>query len=257
MIPSHRISGLLAAGAALCALAPARPCAAQSLRGSQASVDRMYHHARRERLHFYETSKGVRRAVAAGRLVRLVPDANFSLHHVGYPYVRPATRTFIERLGAEYRTACGEQLEVTSAVRPANRQPPNSVARSVHPTGMAVDLHKSDDPTCLRWMRRTLLELENAGLIEATEEFAPPHFHVAVYPTPYHRYVEARTRAAEQVRLASRDADDESTYRVRAGDTLWDIAHDHDTTVGALLSANHLDDSTIQPGDELVIPAGR
>jgi uncharacterized protein DUF5715 len=132
--------------------------------------------------------------VAAGRLVKLEPDADVELHRVSYPYVRPTTQTFVERLGEQYRAACGERLEVTSAVRPATRQPANSVARSVHPTGMAVDLHKSGDPTCRRWLRTTLRDLEARGVLEATEEFAPPHFHVAVFPTPYRRYVATRTR---------------------------------------------------------------
>src|SRR5512146_1009998 len=173
MTTSHTIMALLAAGASLCALVPPRPCQAQSLHGSNASINRMYHHARAERLSFYETPRGIRRAVAAGRLVRLEPDANFDLHRVSYPYVRPDTRTFVERLGQQYRAACGEKLEVTSAVRPATRQPANSVARSVHPTGMAVDLHKSENPKCLRWMRTTLRALEDEGVLEATEEFAP------------------------------------------------------------------------------------
>src|SRR5262249_3709552 len=121
---------------------------------------------------------------------------DFTLHQVAYPFVQPATLTFVRRLAAQYRAACGEPLEITSAVRPATRQPPNSVAQSVHPTGMAVDLHKPNDAACRRWLQETLLELESAGVLEATEEFAPPHFHVAVYPTPYARYV-ARQRVAQ------------------------------------------------------------
>jgi len=214
----------------------------------------MYRHARAEHLAFYETPRGVRNALAAGRLVSLEPDVNFTLHDVGYPYVRPTTRTFVERLGAEYRAACGEPLEVTSAVRPATRQPPNSVGRSVHPTGMAVDLHKPTDAACLRWLRGTLLELEDSGLLEATEEFAPPHLHVAVYPTPYRRYVLARRQSAG-VQLASSGAADVSTYRVKQGDTLSEIARAHDTTVKAITSVNHLESPVIQPGQTLLIPS--
>lgn len=256
MIAHHTITALLTAAAALCALAPLHPGRAQSLHGSTASINRMYRHARAEKLSFYETPRGIRRAVAAGRLVRLEPDANFSLHQVGYPYVRPATRTFVERLGRQYRAACGEQLEVTSAARPATRQPANSVARSVHPTGMAVDLHKSDDPSCLRWLRATLRELEDEGVLEATEEFSPPHFHVAVYPTPYARYVAARTRAESSVQLASSSASDVLTYTVRRGDTLSEIADAHDTTVSAIKRVNHLDGVDIRAGQKLLIPSG-
>lgn len=200
---SFRTAPLFLAGAGLCALGLATPCVAQSLNGSRASVNRMYRQARAEKLAFYETARGVRKAVARGQLVELVPNEDFQLHAVAYPYVRPMTRTFVRRLAAQYRDACGEPLEVTSAVRPATRQPENSVARSVHPTGMAVDLHKPDDSGCLDWLRSTLRELERAGVLEATEEFSPPHFHVAVYPSPYRRYVAGRTDSESRARIAS------------------------------------------------------
>jgi hypothetical protein len=186
---------MLLAAAGVAALCSSRECAAQSLRGSRASINRMYRHARAERLSFIETPAGVRKAVAARRLVRLVPHSDFHLHEVGYPYVRPTTRTFVERLAPQYTAACGDTLVVTSAVRPAARQPPNSTARSVHPTGMAVDIRKPESRECLVWLRATLLELENAGVLEATEEFAPPHFHVAVFPAAYSRYVAERRKA--------------------------------------------------------------
>ena len=52
-------------------------------------------------------------------------------------------------------------------------------------------------------------------------------------------------------------ADAAATYVVRAGDTLWDIARDHDTTVKAIVSANALEEDMILPGQELLIPDGR
>ena len=45
-----------------------------------------------------------------------------------------------------------------------------------------------------------------------------------------------------------------TTYRVRRGDTLWEIAREHDTTVNAIRVANNLGSSRIKVGDELVIP---
>jgi hypothetical protein len=175
-------------------LAPQR-AEAQSLRGSLASISRMYRQAVREKLHFYETAAGVRNAARKGRLVRLRSTGSVTYASVRWPYVQPQTRLFVERLGAQYRAACGERLVVTSAVRPATRQPANATERSVHPTGMAVDLRKPKGK-CLRWLRPTLLELERAGLIEATEEYGPPHFHVAVFPTPYESYVAAKSGRA-------------------------------------------------------------
>jgi hypothetical protein len=54
---------------------------------------------------------------------------------------------------------------------------------------MAIDLRRPRDRECLSWLRDVLLDLEKKGLIEATEERSPAHFHVAVFPTPYGRYV--------------------------------------------------------------------
>jgi nucleoid-associated protein YgaU len=206
----------------------------------------MYREAKSEDFSFFETSANVRRAVSAGLLVRL-DDGNppFDVADVGYPFVRPATLTFVERLATQYHGACGERLVVTSAVRPETRQPPNSTERSVHPTGMAIDLRRPDNSRCLRWLRQALLGLEDRGVIEATEEHHPAHFHVAVFSTPYTNYVSAR-RASVAV----------ATYVVRAGDTLSEIARDHEVTVTALIRANGLDDDTIVPGQELRIPNG-
>ncbi len=181
------------AAAILVAAAPAAE--AQSLRGSLASISRMYRQAVRERLPFYETSTGVRNAVRKGKLVRLRTTAGVTYDKVRWPYVQGETRTFAERLGAQYRAGCGQRLVITSAVRPATRQPSNATERSVHPTGMAIDLRKPKGK-CLKWLRATLLELEDAGVIEATEEYGPPHFHVAVFPSPYETYRAGRAREA-------------------------------------------------------------
>ncbi|HEX6927058.1 MAG TPA: DUF5715 family protein [Longimicrobiaceae bacterium] len=218
---------------------------AQSLRGSTDSIDRMYVHAVENGIYFYKTGDGIRRAGKEGRFVRLSGNANYTTSGVSYPYARPETRVFVERLAAQFRSACGERLVVTSAARPKSMRLFNSVRKSVHPTGMAIDLRKPRKRSCLSWLRRTLLTLEERGVIEATEEHHPPHFHVAVYPAPYARYVAARGGP----RLASG-----TEYRVRRGDSLWGIARRHDTTVDALMAANDLNSSRILPGQTLTIP---
>ena len=143
----------------------------------------MYRNARAHGLRFYKSPSAVRSAVTAGRLVKLTSTDNVLIdEEATYPFARPETRTFVNRLGAQYRASCGEQMVVTSAVRPSSRQPANSSIRSVHPTGMAVDLRKPEG-SCLKWLRRALLDYENRGAIEATEEHEPAHFHVAVFST--------------------------------------------------------------------------
>jgi hypothetical protein len=248
-IMTSRLGAGLAGAVAVVLVHLPADAGAQSLRGSSASISRMYRHAKAEHLPFYRTASAIHAAARKDRLVALEPDSNFTVFRVKYPLVQPQTRTFVRRLAAQYRDACGEQLVVTSAVRPTTRQPWNSTRRSVHPTGMAVDLRKPSG-ACLGWMRRTLLELEDAGVLEATEEFGPPHFHVAVYPSAYGRYAASRVRAER--RLATREAS--TTYEVRPGDTLWEIAREHDTSVADLSAANQLDGNVIVPGQTLVIP---
>jgi len=49
-----------------------------------------------------------------------------------------------------------------------------------------------------------------------------------------------------------------SRYRVRSGDTLWDIARKHGTSVSTLTRLNHLSSrSRIYAGQQLLVPAGR
>lgn len=189
---SSRLTAITLAATSL--VASAQPSAAQSLRGSHASVNLMYRRAVRGGLDFYETPAEVRRAVLRGELVALRGNANYAVANIGTPYVRPETRDFVIDLAADYRRACGAPMVVTSATRPMSRRLANGSSLTVHPTGMAVDLRK---PTgrCLTWLRRTLLANERRGVIEATEERRPPHFHVAVLPAQYEK-VSSRTRTA-------------------------------------------------------------
>lgn len=172
-----------------------QPGAAQSLRGSHASVSLMYRRAVRGGLDFYETSTDVKRAVLRGQLVSLNGNAHYRIADIGMPYVRPETKTFVLDLAADYHRACGAPLVITSATRPISRRLANSSELSVHPTGMAVDLRKPAG-RCRTWLRRRLLTAERRGVIEATEERHPPHFHVAVLPSRYEKVASARGKSA-------------------------------------------------------------
>ena len=228
------------------------PAAAQSLRGSPASINRMYREALGHELYFYKTSDGLRKAENIGKFVRLSGNDDYRLASVSHPYVLPSTQTFVTRLAAQYRAACGEKLVVTSAARPKSYRLRNSVSKTVHPTGMAIDLRRPTKGRCLSWLRETLLHLEGAKVIEATEERNPPHFHVAVFPTSYTRYVQGR---GGEVKMAA--SDEAPTYRVRRGDTLWSIARRHGTSVERLKVTNSIRSSRIVAGQTLVIPGGR
>lgn len=241
---------------------------AQTLRGSTQTMQRQNFIAQQHDYSFLQTSAQVRRFVDAGLLERLGGNANYQLAGVSHPYARPAVRTFIERLSAQYRAACGEKLVVTSLTRPVLEQPRNASDLSVHPAGMAVDLRMSKRASCRRWLEGTLLSLEQRGVLDATREQRPPHYHVALFPDRYTRYVAqlggtrtqtvattapAPTRAQTQVTVAS-VADDRQSYRVNRGDSLWSIARRHGTTVEVLKEINNLRGNQITAGQVLHVP---
>ena len=257
----HRIVGPLAVAAALAA--SAGPLAAQTLRGSRGSVERVYGKARGQDLTFYRSPRGVRSAAAEGDLVRLRGNDDYRVTGVSYAYALPTTRTFVQRLSAQYHDFCGEKLVVTSATRPVSMRLRNSVTESVHPTGMAVDLRKPVRGRCLRWLRQTLLDVEGEGVIDATEERFPPHFHVAVFPDQYAGYVRGRSGRRGSASLAERPesrpqarqgSGSRTAYRVRSGDSLWTIARRHGVSVARIKEANGLRSSRLAVGQKIVIP---
>jgi LysM repeat protein len=236
------------------------PVSAQSLGGSRSSVDRQNRAALEHDFSFLATSSQVRTFVNAGFLVPVQPNGDFVLHDVSYPFARREVQTFVERLSSQYHDACGERLVVTSLTRPESEQPRNASDRSVHPTGMAIDLRLTTNRSCRSWLERVLLDLERARVIEATRERRPAHYHIAVFPRAYSDYVskQSETRLAsasgEGAAVVSRPAPEPLRYRVRSGDSLWAIARKHGTTVDRLKSENALASTRIIPGQVLELP---
>ena len=236
----------------------AAPLGAQSLRGSPASLDRQNRVARQHDYSFLTTGARVKYFAEKGWLVPLRPNQDFELNGVSFPYARPEVALFVRRLSAQYRAACGERLVVTSLTRPTSRQPRNASERSVHPTGMALDIRYSRSRSCRQWLEGVLMDLEAASVLEATRERYPAHYHVAVFPRQYSAYVDAlnkgkATRVAEAAPLDAVPA----AYKVRAGDSLWTIAQRHGTTVEELRSLNKLRSSRIFAGQVLEVPRAR
>ena len=226
----------------------------QSLRGSTASLDRQERAAQVHDFTYIESPGQLERFVKARYLVQVRANRDFDLHGVSYPFVRPETNTFILRLASQYRRSCGEKLVVTSMARPQSRQPRNASSRSVHPTGMAIDVRRSNSRACRSWLESVLLSLEASRVLEATRESYPPHYHIAVFPEPYARYVSDLTTRSAETRLASAGV---LEYRVRSGDSLWDIARSHGTTVDRLMNENNLKGSRIYSGQLLKVPVAR
>jgi LysM repeat protein len=246
----------------------------------------MYTRAVLNDLEFYRTSKGVYQSVRDGELVLISITMDLTLEDVSYPFVLPRTRDVLNVFARKYREACGERLVVTSAARPRTEQPRNASPQSVHPTGMAIDFRRPAEP-CLSYMRRELVVLERQGILEATEERRPVHFHVAVLqrgkfapaapaiatattpssaPAAAQSTVDAAAdstaattiadSAAGSVAIAAKPAGAEArakakSYTVRKGDNLSVIAKRFGLTVSRLKSLNGLKGSAIRPGQRL------
>jgi LysM repeat protein len=255
------------------------------LKGSRKAMKRQNSVAHNEDFTFLRNTSDVHRFVDGGLLVRVRSTSSLKLANVSFPYARPAVKLFAERLSEQYRDACGNKLVVTSLTRPLSRQPWNASELSVHPAGMALDVRVSERRACRRWLESTLVELEKKGLIEATRERRPPHYHVAVFPAQYETYVAQLDRGPTTVQLAAEQVTESkaaaepkvaelqkpnyasivplptsskpATHKVRSGENLWTIARAHDVSVTALKRANGLRSSTIRPGQVLSIPRTR
>lgn len=158
------------------------------LRGSPESMARQHAIAVASALTFVGTLEEMELLAEAGELVPIEAGRHYEVMDWVFPYGIPETRTFVERLAAEYRAACGEAMVVTSLTRPFSEQLPNSHQLSVHPAGMAVDLRIPRNPQCREFLETRLLDKEAGGLLDITRERAPPHYHVAVFPEPYARW---------------------------------------------------------------------
>jgi len=230
------------------------PCGlrAQSLQGSPASVDIQNRVARQHDFTYIDTPSRVEHFASQGWLVRISPTSDFRLdNEVSHPYARPEVGLFVRRLATQYRSACGEQLVVTSLTRATTRQPTNASEFSVHPTGMAVDLRYSSNRNCRTWLERVLSDLERQGVLEATRERRPVHYHVAVFPEQYSAYVDVLDR--RQVERVG----DRLVYTVQSGDSLWEIARSHGTSVDDLKAVNGIDGSRIYAGQLIDVPLDR
>jgi hypothetical protein len=142
-----------------------------------------------ESLSFSDDAAEVSRLVEQGGLEQIVPNDDYGMSGVSYPYAVPEVRTFVERLARQYREANGAKLVVTSLTRPSSQQPGNAHELSVHPAGMAVDFRVPETAKERQWLESVLLKLENAGVLDVTRERFPPHYHVAVFPIPYAAYI--------------------------------------------------------------------
>ncbi len=232
---------------------------AQTLKGSRESIEKQYRKAISYGFTFVKSASALKSAISANELIHVAPDRYMDLHDVSFPYAVPGTRLFLTRLSSQYYSSCGERLTVTSLLRPRDRQPANSVAHSVHPTGMAVDLRVPKSRKCRAWLENTLLSLERENVVDVTRERYPPHYHVAVYAEHYETRVARLTgqspRGSESTPATS-FAGSYQRYVVQKGDTLSEIAQRNGIQVAQLRAVNTLRGNLINVGQKLRIPTG-
>lgn len=174
---------------ALLSILPFSAALSAGLGGSLTSMRTQYRIAVRNDFTFLRTPAQVEEFVRKERLQPVESNDVLLISEVSFPYARPAVALFVERLAAQYFDATGERLVVTSLTRPISSQPRNAHELSVHPTGMAVDFRIPADANARAWLEGVFLQLERKGVLDATRERNPPHYHVAVYPEKYERYV--------------------------------------------------------------------
>lgn len=217
---------------------------AQNLQATAGSMALQKKQAERHGFDFFRTPEEVYEAVERGQLIAVEGNEHFILKEVSFPFTRPEVKSFVELLAEKYHAACGEELVVTSLTRPKSRQPRNASKQSVHQAGMAIDMRRSWNRTCRRWMADMLLTLEVNGVLDAMLEWHPQHFHVALFPSPYRQHGSEILESGERTH-----------YQVTRGDTLWKIAKRHNTDVLAVKEMNGLRSSRIYEGQVLRVPA--
>ncbi len=252
----------------------------QTLVGSAASMERQNREAASQAFTYLRNPEDIEVFVRHGLLVYVPGNGEYQVDGASFPYARPEVKRFLEWMGHRSRTTCGEPLVATSLVRPKSHQPRNASVHSVHPTGMAMDLRHSLRRACSSLLETTLLDLESRGILEATKERFPAHYHVALFPEAFENYLLAvndgrqlppvqvavfeppvdliaerapTPRAVAAGNIAS-SVGRSATHKVRRGDTLSRIAARYGVSTSSLRRANGLRSSSLKAGQRLRIP---
>lgn len=226
------------------------------LNPSQGSWDRQLAGAEAAGYSRAGTTEDVHDEVSSGTLVQLLGNDDYEVKEmVQLPYARAEVQLFVEQLAAGYRADCGEPLVVTSLIRPKSRRPRNSNPRSTHALGVAIDFRRSWSRRCRGWLEANLLHLESEGVLEATRERKPPHYHVVLFTDPYLDRLAHLELEASRLASGEQDAGPRVVpYVIQPGDTLWRIASRYGVELSTLRDFNGLRGSTIRPGQLLQVP---
>lgn len=205
------IGSALALLAATCV--PAAAASANLLRASSDSQIIQNRRADADDLSRMSDANMIQRFANAGLLVRVPGETqHYYTRYIStrYSYLRPWSKLFLDRLGAQYYARFKQPLRVTSMVRTVSLQVSmaknngNAAAaygerRSSHLTGATLDISKNGmSQAGINWMREVLYSLRQQGFLYAVEEFSQPTFHIMVYKN-YPEYVAGlQARRSEQ-----------------------------------------------------------
>jgi hypothetical protein len=167
-----------------------------ALAGSRESLQRQNERLDAEGLERIEDEADLADRIAHKLLVPVPTSAALMVSEnlpQNHRYCRPWTAHFLADLARMHAAQFQRPLEVSSAVRTVQYQKRlmgtngNAAAAegdivSPHLTGATIDIAKSGlSRQEIAWMRNILLTMEQAGKIDAEEEFQQACFHITVY----------------------------------------------------------------------------
>jgi hypothetical protein len=166
------------------------------MRGTLASLERQNQRLDAEGVQRIEDQSDLDYRVAHRLLVPLPASSGLTINPelpVERRFCRPWTAEFLTDLATMHDAVFHRPLRVDSAVRTVNYQrrlieinanaaPAEGDIASPHETGATIDIAKRGMTWReIGWMRRYLMTLQNAGLIDVEEEFYQSCFHITVY----------------------------------------------------------------------------
>jgi hypothetical protein len=179
--------------------------------GSHDSLVRQNDKNEAEGLERIEDDDDLADRIARGMLVPVPVSAKLAINHnlpANRRYCRPWTASFLTDLARAHAALFHSPLIVSSAVRTVEYQKQligtngNAAAAegdivSPHVTGATIDIAKDNlGRQELGWLRRWLLPLQQAGMIDVEEEFQQACFHITVYKS-YQPSSPAPSRASQ------------------------------------------------------------
>lgn len=167
-----------------------------SLKGTRQSQKKQNIKADIEDLSRIENDVQLRKMIEGGYLVSLPHNKYVEINSrlaKKWRFCRPWVRDFLLERGKKYHKEFKQPLPVNSGVRTkkhhrklrtgnVNAAPVEGPYATSHTTGATINIGKLRMSAAgIKWMRQELLNLEQRGLIEATEEHNQAVFHVMVF----------------------------------------------------------------------------